>query len=89
MTTPPNPAPASPGRGGALSVLRWVLCVFLVYLLASGPIARLSVAGYLPMGAVDNLYQPLLIIAPEGSPQRKALEWYVFELWQVPLPPIK
>ena len=67
----------------------WFFFAATVYVLSTGPVIRLEQVGYLPPGIEKVLYAPLWAIAPEHTSQGALVEWYIFKLWRVQMPPVK
>ena len=72
----------SQGRRLGVSAL-WVFVALAVYVLSIGPAAKLSRAGAFPRW-MFVVYAPLGFATEQCAPARRALDWYVHDVWGVP-----
>jgi hypothetical protein len=81
------PVPAGVSRGGRPLILWFPPLLLAAYVLATGPLLRLSNAtGFPPLDALETFYAPLGWCIKHCAPLGKFFGWYVFDLWGNTLP---
>jgi hypothetical protein len=61
----------------------WLFVALAIYVLSVGPAEKLARAGAFPRWMLV-VYSPLGFASEQCPPVRRALEWYVHDLWGVP-----
>jgi hypothetical protein len=81
------PVPAGVSRGGGPLILWLPVLLLAAYVLATGPLLRLSHAtGFPRLDALETFYAPLAWCVKHCAPLGNFLGWYVFDLWGNTLP---
>jgi len=75
--------PTADARRGGFGVFAWVAMVLVVYVLSSGPVAKLIELKYLPSDPFVAFYSPVIWLAENFEPAADFLYWYLGHLWRV------
>jgi hypothetical protein len=73
---------ADPRRVG-FGVFAWVAMVLVVYVLSTGPVAKLIELKYLPGDPCVAFYSPVIWLAENFEPVANLLYWYLGHIWRV------
>jgi hypothetical protein len=68
-------------RGAGFSVSLWLTGFLVLYVLSTGPVAKLNSNGAIPGIVVQAIYLPLNWCSAHCEPFHLALRWYVSEVW--------
>jgi hypothetical protein len=68
-------------RGGGLIWFVWAASALVLYVLSTGPVAKLYAKGFLPQAPLMFLYQPLGLLGDNVPPVRTFFEWYIIDVW--------
>jgi hypothetical protein len=73
-------------RHSHLYGLYWaILLLPVLYVLSIGPAAKLADVGVVSDSIVETVYRPLVLATKHSNTFRKAMFWYLHDLWRCKL----